>query len=403
VFRSAYEPLFTPIPSRAKRSLKTLIDVVVDKLGDATGSLVCWGLVMVFSGSAIAGASVVVLLASLAGIGLALTLHRSYVNELARSLQTGAIALKEADVRDRTTLLTLSRTMDGMTRELLLREIQNRAAAPAPANSPPVPMPSSPGTAPKAPDEVTARETRELSKAVEELRSSDRERILAALASPQRALVSLAIPLIERSDVGSAAMAALASTGAGISGQLSDALLDRDRHSPALRRRLARIIAHAGSAWAAAGLVAALDDPDFEVRAEVVRGLEQIRRKGVAPPVTRDALVAAAGRELDRSKPGADRRATEHALRLLGLAFEPDAFGLASRALASENQKLSGTAREYLENVLPEPIRSRVLARVAEHEVPRSKRSREELLLELEKRLRPTKSETRSPRAPAGG
>ena len=400
LFRSAYEPLYTPIPTRAKRSLKTLIDVVVDEVGDATGSLVCWGLVVAFSGSAIASASLVVLLASLAGIVLARTLHRSYVNELARSLRTGTIALNETDVRDRTTRLTLSRTMDGMTRELLLQEIKQRAAAATAENSPPVPQPSSPGTAPKAPDEITARETRELSKAVEELRSSDPGRILTALAAPHRSLVSLVIPLVERSDVGSAAMATLASAG-GISGQLSDALLDCRRHSPALRRRLARIIAHEPSAWAAAGLVAALDDPDFGVRDEVVRALEQIRRKGVALPITRDALVAAAGRELDRSKAGDERRATEHALTLLGFAFEPDAFGLASRALASENRKLSGTALEYLENVLPEPIRSRLLERIPEHDAARSKRSRHELLLELEERLGPTKPEARS--APAAG
>jgi hypothetical protein len=118
--------------------------------------------------------------------------------------------------------------------------------------------------------------------------------------------------------------------------------------------------------------------------------------------MTRDAVVAAAGRELDRSNVGDERRAIEHALTLLGFAFEPDAFRLATRALASENQKLSGTALEYLENVLPEPIRSRLLARIPRKEVPRSKRPRHELLLELEERLGPTKPEVRLPRA-AGG
>jgi len=39
LFRSAYEPLFTPLPAATKRGTKALIDVVFDKGGDACASL----------------------------------------------------------------------------------------------------------------------------------------------------------------------------------------------------------------------------------------------------------------------------------------------------------------------------------------------------------------------------
>jgi hypothetical protein len=51
-------------------------------------------------------------------------------------------------------------------------------------------------------------------------------------------------------------------------------------------------------------------------------------------------------------------RALDHVFTLLGLAFDADALELARRALSTNDQKLRGTALEYLEHVVPEPIRS---------------------------------------------
>jgi hypothetical protein len=42
---------------------------------------------------------------------------------------------------------------------------------------------------------------------------------------------------------------------------------------------------------------------------------------------------------------------------LLGLAFDSEAIELARRALSTNDRKLRGTALEYLEHVVPEPIR----------------------------------------------
>jgi hypothetical protein len=43
---------------------------------------------------------------------------------------------------------------------------------------------------------------------------------------------------------------------------------------------------------------------------------------------------------------------------LLGLVLDAEALGLALRALASDDEKLRGTALEYLEHVIPDPVRA---------------------------------------------
>jgi hypothetical protein len=50
-------------------------------------------------------------------------------------------------------------------------------------------------------------------------------------------------------------------------------------------------------------------------------------------------------------------RALDHVFTLLGLAFDTEAIELARRALSGGDPKLRGTALEYLEHVVPEPIR----------------------------------------------
>jgi HEAT repeat protein len=195
------------------------------------------------------------------------------------------------------------------------------------------------------------------------------------------------IPLLSRPDVGAMAMAVLAAFGTRVSGQLGDALLDTEHFSPAVRRRLARVLTQGRSAFAASALVAALDDPEYDVRSQVLEGLEEIRRSGIELPVTRDTMVAAAMRELARTDCPPGKARAEHPLSLLGLALDPEAFRLAAKALASDDQKLRGTALEYLENVLPDPVRSRLLATLPVEGRSKSRRVERELLADLRRTL----------------
>jgi hypothetical protein len=54
-----------------------------------------------------------------------------------------------------------------------------------------------------------------------------------------------------------------------------------------------------------------------------------------------------------------------HVFALLSLALDRDALRLAREALASTDARQRGTALEYLNNTLPEPVRSELVAAIA--------------------------------------
>jgi hypothetical protein len=385
LYRSAYEPLYTPIAPERKRALKALIDVLVNRAGDALGSLLSWGLVLAWPSSASAGANTIVALAAIATLLLTRRLRRGYIAELAASLRSGAVVLDEQVVQDQTTRLTLSQTLTDLNRERLLREIAALRAA-APGASLPIPdsavAPSSrPRAASAAPFDPERGER--ASAAVADLCSNDPERLQRALETAEPELSAFIIPLLGRDDLGALAMKVLSGFGARVVGQLADALHDGEHHSSAVRRRLVRVIATTQSAWSAAALAAALDDPDFDVRCQVVRGLEEIAAHGVNVPIDKAVALAAAARELAAKSEAPSGARIEHALRLLGLVFDREAFRLARAALDSADPKLRGTALEYLDNVLPGSIKSTLFALIPDQRAPKSERVTQELLDEL--------------------
>jgi hypothetical protein len=380
LYRSAYEPLYTPIAPERKRSLKALIDVLVNRAGDALGSLLSWGLVLSWPSSAAAGANTIVALAALATLLLTRRLRRGYIAELAASLRSGAVVLDEAGVQDQTTRLTLSQTLTDLNRERLLREIAALRAA-GPGVSPPIPSaPSAPAAPAGAFD---AERGARVSAAVADLCSGDPERLQRALEAPDPELSAFVIPLLGRDDLGALAMKVLSGFGARVVGQLADALHDTDHNSPAVRRRLVRVISTTQSAWSASALAAALEDPDFDVRRHVVRGLDDIAAHGVDVPIDKPRALAVAARELAARAEASSEDRIEHALRLLGLVFDREAFRLARAALDSAEPKLRGTALEYLDNVLPGSIKSTLFALIPDHRAPKSERVTQELLDEL--------------------
>jgi hypothetical protein len=254
-------------------------------------------------------------------------------------------------------------------------------ASPAPAHAGnPAPAHGSEGSGagPTAPTEA---------RLVADLRSSDPGRIRAALDAADPSLAAFVIPLIARPDVGAQAMNVLGSFGARIVGQLADALLDANGVSPTVRRRLVRVIANARGPWAAVALSSALEDPDFDVRRQVVRGLEEISESGINVSLGRTSALAAAARELDDHEGPTDPERVEHVLRLLGLVFDREAFRLARAALGHADAKLHGTALEYLDNVLPSAIKTTLFSNLPSQPGLRSQRVEHELLDELRRTL----------------
>jgi hypothetical protein len=393
LFRSSYEPLYTPIAADKKRAAKSLIDVVVNRSGDGLGSLIAWGLVLVAPGAAVAWSNAVVLVAALIALLVSARLRKGYIAELAESLRSGSLVLDEAGVQDQTTRLTLSRTMSDLNRERLLAEIERQRKLGSMGGTPPSPTPQSShdsptlpptgGAEPPAPVESPARRAQ----LVGDLLSNEPPRLRAALNAADASLAAFVIPLIARADVGAQAMNVLGSFGARVVGQLADSLLDAGGVSPTVRRRLVRVIANARGPWAAAALASALEDPDFDVRRQVVRGLEEISEAGVSTPIGRTPALAAAARELDGSDGPPDPDRVDHVLRLLGLVFDREAFRLARAALGHADAKLHGTALEYLDNVLPAAIKMPLFAVLPSQPGLRSQRVERELLDELRRTL----------------
>ncbi|WP_441291376.1 hypothetical protein ACSRUE_13700 [Sorangium sp. KYC3313] len=420
LFRSGYELLYTPLPPDQKRSIKTLIDVGFDRIGTAAGSGLAMALLVLAPGGSLplllglgaAAAGVTLLFTP--------RLHRGYVAALEGSLRSGAVSLDPTNVVDATTRRTLSGTVDALSRDKVLTELAalrsaaaarhdaGRAPADGERTSHPGPPLSgrsplsgraslsgpAPGDSPRPPADdrrgvdgpLSARAASAalasdpVLAATADLRSGDPERIRRALVrEPDPALVPHLLPLLEREGLTSEAIRALRAVAPRATGQLTDALLDPSV-SVALRRRIPRVLQACPTQRAADGLLLGLADERFEVRFQCGVALARLLQQRAPIHLRRDDVIEAAMREIaigrrvwDAQPPGvappveaplAERwlvertsRSLEHVFRVLSLCLEREPLEIAYRALHADDAHLRGTALEYLENVLPAPIR----------------------------------------------
>lgn len=379
-FRSAYEPLYTPLSPNARRSTKTVIDVAAGRLGEALGSGAL--LVLGFYLREDMRGACVVLLAALAALllgGTALRLHAGYVSELTRSLRSGAVRLEQADARDGTTQMTLSLSHAELERSQLLAQIAAlRAVAPGLAEAPTAPQLAppqftrqlegerdpSPGTqdAPRStpapfaqnPDHI------ELLAAASDLLSAQRDRVVRRLelAPLDSRLCGLAIPLLQHAALVEPVTAALKAAAPTIVGQLVDAL--HDPHAPlSVRRRIPRILKAVPQQRAAQGLIEGLraEQRELRFRSALALGELTVDHPEFAPPS--DFVFEAVRTELrPTDEPPVQ---LQHLFAMLGLVLPRGPLTLARRALGSSDARQRGTALEYLHNVVPEPLRAELL------------------------------------------
>ena len=366
VFRSGYEVFYTPVASADKRAAKSIIDVGFDKLGDAAGAslirLVQW---LAFAGqlSAVLGAAVV---CSALALAVSTRLRRGYVQSL------------EASLRDRAVELDLTEVHDTLTRTIALRVRQAHTPASAPS--------------PAAP--ITARPDTELLSIIE-LRSRDRARVVSVLRASDGIappMVATVISLLAWDAVADEAIRALRTVAAVRIGELTDALLDHEQPF-AIRRRVARVFSACPTQRAVDGLMLGLGDPRFEVRFQCGRALAAILR--ATPGLHIDAertfdvvhREAAVSQHVWESRPLLDRvenedtdsfvealtnRATQslaHVFTILSLTLPREPLRIAFRGLHTDDDRLRGTALEYLELILPPPVHERLSSLLA-HSTP---------------------------------
>jgi hypothetical protein len=132
------------------------------------------------------------------------------------------------------------------------------------------------------------------------------------------------------------------------------------------------------------GLLQALEDQRFEVRYRAGRALARMMSKDATLRVERQRVIVSVLREvavergvwesrqlIDRADDDwspmeaevlRDRatRSLEHVFTLLSLILPPETLRLAFHGLHTLDAYLRGTALEYLETVLPEPVREKL-------------------------------------------
>jgi hypothetical protein len=367
LYRLGYELLFAPLEPGQKRATKTVLDVGLDRLGDAVGGgLLRFALFL----SPQAGLTVMtgmLLAVGLASLFIVRGVGRGYRHALKTSMLSRAAAVGAGVPAP---VLGAADTLDTGLFLLTLG-----AQAPAQPSRVMQPAPTPVGGGLRAVDPVVER--------LRTLRSGDPPAVRRALTEGALlpALVPQAISLLGWDEVYDDAVRALARTAPRIVGQLADSLLDPDEEF-AIRRRIPRVLAEARNQRAVEALARGLDDKRFEVRfgcgralARALAGNPELRiaEEQVYAAVLREAaadrsvwesrrlldttLEPEAHSDLDDFVRARDSRSLEHVFRVLSLALPGEPLRVAFRGLHTEDELLRGTALEYLESVLPAKVR----------------------------------------------
>jgi hypothetical protein len=243
------------------------------------------------------------------------------------------------------------------------------------------------------------------------LRSRDPARIGEVLRREEGisgALVAHVIPLLAWSPVSNEAVFALRKVAEEHIVELVDALINPGQDF-AVRRRLARVFSVCVSQRAVNGLLRGLEDARFEVRFQCGRSLSAVQQTNPLVQIDREAILEVILHEMAVSRSVWESRrlldalesqegvsfvddfvrdrasqSLAHVFTLLSLVLPREPLQIAFRGLHAGDQQLQGTALEYLEGVLPTPVRNRLWP-FLEDRRPESRvaRPRDEILDEL--------------------
>jgi len=380
-FRTGYELFYTPVSPAEKRASKPVVDVAVDRLGDAVGGGIVRLAVVFLPATPTATILVIAMLISLCAIVVASRLNRWYIRGLENSLV------------ERGGGIDLPYTEDYSMHSVVAAMREVRAAALTVRNA-----------------SATSVTTQRLDPEVDDivaLRSRDRDRVLAVLSRDSNlpaALIPHVIPLLAWDAVADYALVALRKVAEERIGELTDALLDPNQDD-VVRRRLARVFSVAVSQRAADGLLLALDDSRFDVRFQVARSLVSIveSNPGIRLNTERTYQVVqaelAVGRPVWESRRLLDGFVSEspldefvrdragqslaHVFTLLSLALPRQPLKIAFRSLTTGDTQLRGTALEYLENVLPTGVKQALWPFLIPSETPAGAQQQEQNIASL--------------------
>jgi len=201
-------------------------------------------------------------------------------------------------------------------------------------------------------------------------------------------LAPFVIPHLGQEALAKPAVEALRAMGSEVFGVLVDAM-----HSTTLptvvRRRIPHVLRSARGPRVVRALLDALSCNVIEVRYRAALALSEVLRDEGESRLEPAEVFAFVLSEVARGP--LDRAAIDHVFALLSLTLHRGSLELARQGVLSEDRKLRGTALEYLESLLPEVVRTPLVAALAEHAGPRELLERQgnaDLLGELRRSFR---------------
>ena len=380
VSRVGYELLYVPISRDVKRQVKPLIDVGFQRLADAGGG----GLILAVIALDVGTEPVLLVIAAVLGAStlvLCLLLDKGYVETLEKSLLEHA-----GDVGD-----MLEGLQDSQTQHMLLRTLGTMRVSELDPSMSQVLMtgvteivPSPGQTAEIRATSSPRRSSDQLIDRIGALRSAALDQVSKALIEPLTPEhIPHVVSLLAWNEAAPFAAKALASAVPIHTGQLVDALLDPDQ-SFAVRRRVPGCLIRNGDQRAVDGLVMGLQDRRFEVRYRCGKALQAICARApdlhlsqerieaailvattVSRPVWESRSLLDTG-ETETLSPAGEvlknrsSRSLDHVFALLGLILPAEPLRVAYHGLLTDDTALRGTALDYLENVLPAPVRKAI-------------------------------------------
>jgi hypothetical protein len=350
IFRSGYEVLYTPVAPEDKRSVKAIIDVCGERVGDMVGSgILTLLLILHFSGKA----SILGLAIGFSALGLVLCrrLEGSYSGALETSLRKQAVRLApEPMLEPAFDDFGASAIQVPETAALETESVQRR-------------------TGPALRDPVLAELT--------DLRSEDEGlviRTLSRIQEPHPLVVHQLIEFLAHDRYAFFVMDHLKRAAGGHVGQFVDTLL-AGAEPFAIRKRIPLILAGTDSQRALDQLLIALSDAEFVIRYRCAHAMTQIHHNHPELYLSQDRIWNLVNQELEvdvdvwESRRLLERPAAvqdddeelerpgdaslEYLFVLLGLVLPRQPVSVAFRALQTDDRHLRGTALEYLQTVLP--------------------------------------------------
>lgn len=378
LFKSAFEPLFTPLPSTTKRATKSLIDVVFDKGGDACASCL---ILLISLGGPLLVERAPLLLATFAfalALMLSLRARQGYVAELEASLRAGTLSVDAVEAEDPAAHRTLSSTTLGLDRDKLREEIERARRARA-ERIKASPAPASP---------AARAASQQVIEDVRLLLGSDAAaiRMLLGRHDLDPRLAAFVVPHLADDLLVKSALTALRAMGPDVVGLLADVMLS-DAQPLSVRRRVPHVLRALRGPRVASALRRALSAEALEVRYRAALALLEVARDERELLPGSEEVFALTLAEIARGPLSQD--ASDHVFALLSLCTARGSVELVRQALKTDDRKMRGTALEYLESLLPETVRATLVAALAERLEPRTEaRTETQLLEELRRSLR---------------